>query len=44
MQQRGYQLNRKHWTVENDCFFASPIVENISFSCDYLKQFFIKTN
>ena len=45
MQQHNCQLNSMNWTVEKyDRIFAYPIVENISFSCDYLKQFHIETD
>lgn len=43
MQQRNHQLNGMTAIVNKyDCVFASPDAKNISFSCDYLKQFHIK--
>jgi hypothetical protein len=45
MHQHSYQLNTANMAVQKyDCIFVSPFVKNISFSCDYLKQFHIEKN
>jgi hypothetical protein len=45
MQQLNCQLNNKKQAGHADRhIFVSPMTENISFSCDYLKQFHIENN